>query len=100
MRIRIIGPALADPTQRIRSERLLDFVGCTLEADGQAVAALRRLHPTLPNHHQTYGVAIADALEALALKPSIHPESISAWGGLIESCLVYFPASSVESLTD
>lgn len=94
--IRIIGPALADPGQRIAPERLLDFVGCMLEADGQAVSVLRSLHPLFPTYKDTYAVAISDALEALALNAYFYPDAIIAWGALIESCLVYFPASSVE----
>lgn len=95
--IRITGPALALPVERIAPERLLDLVGCVLEADGHAVAVLRQEYPDLPAEiDHTYAVAIADVLEALALKPSAHPDAVLAWGALIEGCLVYFPASSVE----
>lgn len=74
------------------------FIGCHMEADGQAVAMLRQISPGIPQIPNTYEVALADALEALALKPdqSFCNRAIMYWGDTIRPYLIYVPHSSAE----
>lgn len=97
--IRVTGPALADPGQRIAPERLSDLVGYCFEANGRAVAALCETLPVLTVSDDTHAVAIADVLEALALNSSTPPEVFRAWGDLLETSLVCFPFTSVDLLS-
>lgn len=70
------------------------FIDCVLEADGQAVAMLRRNHPDLSVIPETYEVALADALEALIKQG--RTEDITYWGSTDRFYLIHIPHENAD----
>lgn len=72
------------------------FIGCTLEADGQAVLKLRETHPQIPHIEGVYEVALADALEALIKNG--REEAIIYWGDIVRPYLISVPHAHADRL--
>ncbi len=93
--IRITGP-IADMLGPHPLSLREAFIGCTVEADGQAMATLRKAHPHLTCIPGTYEVTLADALEALVLMG--RDEATRYWGDIIRPYCIYVPYDQAQPL--
>lgn len=100
-KIRVTGP-ITDVLGPHPKPMLKVFEGYTFDADGQAVAMLRSAHPNIPRVPNTYEVALADALEVLALggSTSYHDAAILYWGDTVRPYLIHIPYDSADLIVE